>query len=74
MAFMSNVLHGTVENGKADSALKEIPRVTSHNGRLAVVEFKKKDSPHGSPLSIRILPEDVEALEGKIWLLKRKCH
>ena len=62
LAFMSNVLHGLVENDEADSTLKEIARVTAQNGRLAVVEFKKQDSPMGPPLSIRLTPEDVEAL------------
>jgi len=62
LAFMSNVLHGLVENDEADSTLKEIARVTAQNGRLAIVEFKKQDSPMGPPLSIRLTPEDVEAL------------
>ena len=62
LAFMSNVLHGLVENDEADSTLKEIARVTAYNGRMAVVEFKKQDSPMGPPLSIRLSPDDVETL------------
>ena len=62
LAFMSNVLHGLVENGEADSTLNEIARVTPYNGKLAVVEFKKQESPMGPPLSIRLSPEDVETL------------
>ena len=62
LAFMSNVLHGLVENCEAEGALGEIARVTEKNGRLAVVEFKKQESPMGPPLSIRLSPEDVEAL------------
>jgi len=62
LAFMSNVLHGLVENNEADSTLNEITRVTAYNGKLAVVEFKKQESPHGPPLSIRLSPEDVETL------------
>jgi ubiquinone/menaquinone biosynthesis C-methylase UbiE len=62
LAFVSNVLHGLVANGEADETLKEIARVTAHNGRLAVVEFKKQESPMGPPLSIRLSPEEVEAL------------
>ena len=62
LAFMSNVLHGLVENDEADSTLKEIARVTAQNGRMAVVEFKKQDSPTGPPLTIRLSPDDVEAL------------
>jgi ubiquinone/menaquinone biosynthesis C-methylase UbiE len=62
LAFMANVLHGLVENDEADGTLKEIARVTAQNSKLAVVEFKKQDSPMGPPLSIRLTPEDVEAL------------
>lgn len=65
MAFMSNVLHGLVANNEADSTFKEIARVTANNGRLAVVEFKKQESPMGPPLSIRLNPEDVETLATK---------
>jgi ubiquinone/menaquinone biosynthesis C-methylase UbiE len=63
LAFMSNdVLHGLVENGEADSTLNEIARVTTYNGKLAIVEFKKQESPMGPPLSIRLSHEDVETL------------
>jgi ubiquinone/menaquinone biosynthesis C-methylase UbiE len=62
LAFMSNILHGLVENDEAEGAFGEIARVTAHNGRLAVVEFKKQESTIGPPLSIRLSPEDVEAL------------
>ena len=36
LAFMSNVLHGLVANGEADSTLKEIARVTAQNGSCSV--------------------------------------
>ena len=62
LAFMSNVLHGLVENGEEDSTLNENARVTPYNGKVAVVEFKKQESPMGPPLSIRLSPEDVENL------------
>ncbi len=62
LAFMSNVLHGLVANNEADGTLKEVARVTAHKGRLAIVEFKKQESSMGPPLSIRLSPEDVEAL------------
>lgn len=62
LAFMSNVLHGLVENSEAEGAFREIARVTARNGRLAVVEFKKSESPMGPPLSIRLSPDDVKAL------------
>jgi hypothetical protein len=56
---MSNVLHGLVANGEADSTFKEIARVTA-----PIVEFRKQESPHGPPLSIRLSSEDIEALAG----------
>ena len=65
LAFMSNVLHGLAANGEADSTFEEIARATAPNGKLAVVEFKKQESPIGPPLSIRLNPDDVEALAGR---------
>ena len=59
---MSNVLHGLVANGEEDSTFREISRVTVKSGRLAIVEFKKQESPHGPPLSIRLNPDEVDAL------------
>ena len=59
---MSNVLHGLVANDEAEGTLKEIFGVTAHSGRLAIVEFKKQESPHGPPLSIRLSADEVEAL------------
>ena len=64
LVFVSNVLHGLVANGEADETLKEIARVTVQDGRLAIVEFKKQESPMGPPLSIRLSSEEVEALAG----------
>ena len=62
LVFISNVLHGLVANGESERALKEVARVTRHQGKLAVVEFKKNETPMGPPLSIRLSPEDVEML------------
>lgn len=73
-AFMSNVMHGLVENDEADSTLKEIARVTEHNGKLAVVEFKKQESPMGPPLSIRLSPDDVEALARDYGFSKERAQ
>ena len=62
IAFVSNVLHGLVANDEAEGTLKEISRVIAHSGRLAIVEFKKQESPHGPPFSIRLSSDEVEAL------------
>jgi ubiquinone/menaquinone biosynthesis C-methylase UbiE len=71
VAFMANVLHGLAANGEAEVAMREIARVTKAGGRFSVVEFKKMQSPMGPPLSIRLDPEDVEALAGKHGFMKQ---
>lgn len=74
LAFMSNVLHGLVANGEADSSFKEIFRVTANGGRLVIVEFKKQESPYGPPLSIRLSPNEVEALVRGYGFSKENVH
>ncbi len=65
ITFMSNILHGFVANCQADRVMEEVTRVTMHGGRLVVIEFKKQESPVGPPLSIRLIPEDLDRLTGK---------
>ena len=62
IVFISNVLHGLVANGESERALKEVARVIKPQGKLAIVEFKKNETPMGPPLSIRLSPEEVEML------------
>ena len=62
VVFISNVLHGLVANGEWERALKEVARVIKPHGKLAIVEFKKNETPLGPPLSIRLSPEEVEML------------
>ena len=62
VVFISNVLHGLVANDEWERALKEVARVTRHQGTLAIVEFKKIGTQMGPPLSIRLSPEEVEVL------------
>jgi ubiquinone/menaquinone biosynthesis C-methylase UbiE len=74
LAFMSNVLHGLVANSEAGGTFKEISRVTANGGRLAIVEFKKQESPYGPPLSIRLSPDEVEALVREYGFSKESVH
>ena len=62
VVFISNELHGLVANDESERALKEVARVIKPHGKLAIVEFKKNETPMGPPLSIRLSPEDVEML------------
>ncbi len=60
--LMANILHGFVANKEVESSLREITRVLRAGGTLAVVDFKKVNDTPGPPLSIRMTPEEVEAL------------
>lgn len=62
VCLMVNVLHGFVANKEVESSLREITRVLNAGGILAVVDFKKISNTPGPPLSIRITPEEVEAI------------
>jgi len=63
VCLVANVLHGLVENNTIARGLSEIRRVLRPDGVLAIVEFKKNvNRPPGPPLSIRLSPEELEAL------------
>jgi len=60
--YMGNVLHGFVENDEVETVMGEIRRVVKSNGVFTVVEFKKEESKHGPPLSVKIAPDDVKKI------------
>ncbi len=62
LALMATVLHDLVPRGTAPAALREAARAVRPGGRLAVVEFKKADTPRGPPASIRLSPDELTEL------------
>jgi ubiquinone/menaquinone biosynthesis C-methylase UbiE len=62
LALMATVLHDLVPRGSAPAALREAARVLRPGGRLAIVEFKKAETPRGPPVKIRLSPDDVSDL------------
>ena len=60
--FLSNVLHGLVENEEIVTAFGEIVRVLKKGGTLAVVDYKKEETPVGPPLAIRLSPDEVSGI------------
>jgi len=62
VVFLSNVLHGLVENEEIVEAFNEIVRVLRKGGTLAVVDFKKEETPMGPPLVIRLTPDEVSGI------------
>lgn len=64
LIYLSTVIHGFSASQMAGFAA-EARRLLKLGGKLAVVEFHKKDTPFGPPLDIRVSPEE---LRGKVDL------
>jgi len=62
LVLMSTVLH---EIADKETLLNEIRRITKDTGKLAVIEFHKRETPMGPPVSQRLGKEDVAAICGK---------
>ncbi len=72
LSLMANVLHGFVANNEVEGSLREITRVLKAGGTLAVVDFKKINNTPGPPLSIRMTPEEVDALISRYGYTKEQ--
>ncbi len=59
ICLMATVLHDILREGSGEVPLRETARVLRPMGVLAIVEFKKVDSP-GPPLAVRLSADDVE--------------
>jgi ubiquinone/menaquinone biosynthesis C-methylase UbiE len=59
LIYLSTVLHG-FSKGQIDSFNKEVKRLLKPNGRLAVIEIHKHNTPFGPPLHIRFSPEELK--------------
>jgi ubiquinone/menaquinone biosynthesis C-methylase UbiE len=58
--LLAQVLHGVGLPADAKDLFAEISRVLKPSGRLAILEFTKKDVGFGPPMHIRLSPEEIE--------------
>lgn len=61
VCLIATVLH-TMDAVENRGLFWEIRRVLKPNGRMAIIECKKKDLPFGPPLAMRLSPEELEEL------------
>jgi ubiquinone/menaquinone biosynthesis C-methylase UbiE len=59
LIYLSTVFHGFSKN-ETDGFQKEVKRLLKPNAVLAIVEFKKIETPFGPPLEIRFSPEALK--------------
>lgn len=62
VCLMAVVFHDLVREQVHTPALAEIRRVLKPSGRLAVIEFKKREGRPGPSLEIKIAPEKLEEM------------
>ncbi|HSQ83350.1 MAG TPA: class I SAM-dependent methyltransferase, partial [Desulfobacterales bacterium] len=59
LIYLSTVFHGFSKR-EIDGFQKEVKRLLIPNAVLAIVEFKKVETPFGPPLEIRYSPEELK--------------
>lgn len=59
LVYLSTVLHGFTAE-QMTGFISEVQRLLKPGGVLAILEIKKKDTPFGPPLSIRMSPEELK--------------
>jgi ubiquinone/menaquinone biosynthesis C-methylase UbiE len=62
IVLIATFLHDLVEMGRADRTLREVRRVLKPGGRLAIVEFRKREGPPGPPIEVRMSSREVSRL------------
>ncbi|GKX27698.1 SAM-dependent methyltransferase [Vallitalea longa] len=60
ICLISTVLHAIGLNECKDILFNEIHRVLKRDGRIAIIEIKKTDTPFGPPMMNRWSPEELE--------------
>lgn len=63
LIYVSTVIHG-FSDSDMEKFREEVTRLLKPDGRLAVVEIKKEETPFGPPLHIRFSPEDLKQVIG----------
>lgn len=58
LIYVSMVLHGFTQT-QMEGFLREVNRILKPDGKLAIVEIDKVETPFGPPLEIRISPEEL---------------
>ena len=63
LIYLSTVMHG-FSRTEMEGSLREIERLLKPDGRLAIIEIKKEETPFGPPLEFRFSPEELRQTIG----------
>jgi ubiquinone/menaquinone biosynthesis C-methylase UbiE len=74
LCLMATVLHDFARIEAHDGVLREVRRVLTPEGILAIIEFKKIDGPPGPPIHIRLSPREVETMLTAYGFKKKWTH
>ena len=68
LILFSNVFHGFVYNGESEKIVDMIDEKLGKEGRLAMVEFRKEQTPNGPSIEERISPKDLMKMMERIHM------
>lgn len=68
--LLATVLHTMPLSSDRQKVFSEVGRVLKPEGKLAVIECKKKNTLHGPPIHMRISPEELETGLGGYGFIK----
>jgi ubiquinone/menaquinone biosynthesis C-methylase UbiE len=69
LVIFSNVIHGFILNSELDPVLENIDLIVKDTGKVAIVEFRKKETEYGPPIDERFTPEEIGERFEKIGMI-----
>jgi len=62
LCLLINVFHGFIARKKSDEAISELKRIIKPDGKIAVMDYKNRDTGYGPPFKFKIDPNDLEKM------------
>lgn len=62
ICLLINVFHGFIARKNSDEAISELKRIIKPDGKIAVMDYKNRDTGYGPPFKFKIDPNDLEKM------------